>query len=299
MRISKEKRVRLLAGMGLLLIAFIWGFAFVVVKNSLVYILPTYMLAFRFTIAGVALAVVFWKRILKLNRQLVLHGAVLGVFLFMAYLLQTIGCNYTTAGKNAFLTTIYVILVPFFHWAVSKIRPDGYCVTAALLSVVGIGLLSLQGDLSVNIGDLLTLCSGIFFAWHMIFIDRFTEKEDPIVLAALQIMFAAVFSCVAAPVIDGDFPQDVFQPDMIIGMLYLGILSTMVGFLLQNVCQKHTHPATSALLMSTESVFGALCSAIFLHEVMSGRMMFGCGLLFMAIVLAEVKPGKKCMAKGS
>ncbi len=293
MMVLKEKRVRLLAGMGLLLIAFIWGFAFVIVKNSLAYIPPTYMLAFRFTIAGVALAVVFWKRLLKLNRQLAFHGVVLGVLLFMAYLLQTIGCNYTTAGKNAFLTTIYVIFVPFFHWAVSRIRPDGYCITAAFLSVVGIGLLSLQGDLSVNIGDLLTLGSGIFYAWHLIFIDRFTEKEDPIVLAVLQIMFAASFSCVAAPFMDGGFPQGVFQPDMIAGMLYLGILSTMVGFLLQNVCQKYTHPATSALLMSTESVFGALCSALFLHEVMSGRMVFGCGLLFTAIVLAEVKPGKK------
>lgn len=293
MTVTKEKKIKLLAGMGLLLTAFIWGFAFVVVKNSLDYIPPTYMLAFRFTIAGAALAAIFWKRLLGLNRTLVVHGAVLGALLFGAYLLQTIGCKYTTAGKNAFLTTIYVILVPFFHWLISRIRPDGYCITAALLSVAGIGLLSLQGDLSVNIGDLLTLGGGIFYAWHMIFIDRFTENEDPIVLAVLQILFAALFSCITAPVMDGGFPQGVFDAGMLAGMLYLGILSTMVGFLLQNVCQKYTHPSTSALLMSTESVFGALCSVLFLHEVMSGRMVIGCALLFMAIVLAEVKPGRK------
>lgn len=298
MIVTKEKKIKLLAGMGLLLIAFIWGFAFVVVKSSLDYIPPTYMLAFRFTIAGMASAAIFWKRLRRINRPLVFHGAVLGAFLFAAYLLQTIGCKYTTAGKNAFLTTIYVILVPFFHWLVSRIRPDVYCITAALLSVVGIGLLSLQGDLSVNIGDLLTLGGGIFYAWHLIFIDRFTEKEDPIVLAVLQVLFAALFSCMAAPAMDGGFPQGAFQADIIAGMLYLGILSTMVCFLLQNVCQKYTHPATSALLMSTESVFGALCSVLFLHEVMSGRMVVGCALLFMAIVLAEVKPGRKEKAKG-
>ncbi|MFT3984831.1 MAG: DMT family transporter [Lachnospiraceae bacterium] len=298
MIVAREKKIRLLAGMGLLLIAFIWGFAFVVVKNSLDYIPPVYMMAFRFTIAGAALAAIFWKRLMKVNRVLVFHGAILGLFLFAAYMLQTIGCKYTTAGKNAFLTTIYVILVPFFHWALSRIKPDRYCVAAAVLSVVGIGLLSLQGDLSVNIGDLLTLGGGIFYAWHLIFIDRFTENEDPIMLAVLQILFAALFSCVAAPIMDGGFPQGVFRADIIAGMLYLGIFSTMVCFLLQNVCQKYTHPATSALLMSTESVFGALCSVLFLHEIMSGRMVLGCALLFIAIVLAEVKPGSKEKTKG-
>lgn len=293
MKLTKEKKIAVLASFGLLLTAFIWGFAFVVVKNSLDYIPATYMLAFRFVIAAAALSIIFWKKFKKMNRKHVLHGAVLGFFLFTAYLFQTIGCNYTTAGKNAFLTAIYVILVPFFHWVLNKKKPDAYCMVAALLAVVGIGLISLQGDLTVNIGDVLTLICGIFYALQIIFIDRYTEHEDPVIFAVLQVIFAAVFSCITAPVIDGGFPQGAFRTEVIVGMLYLGLLSTMLGFLLQTVCQKYTHPSTSALLMSTEAVFGALCSAIFLHEVMSGRMIVGCVMMFIAIVLAEVKPGLK------
>ncbi|HOO27429.1 MAG TPA: DMT family transporter [Lachnospiraceae bacterium] len=293
MKLTTEKKREVLAGFGLLLIAFIWGFAFVVVKNSLDYIPAVYMLAFRFTIAGVALAVVFFKKLKKLNRYLLLHGGILGLLLFTAYLFQTIGCKYTTAGKNAFLTTIYVILVPFFHWIISKKRPDAYCMSAAVLAVIGIGLLSLQGDLTVNIGDILTIVCGIFYALHVIFIDRYTKADDPVILAVLQVVFAALFSWLTAPFIDGGFPQEAFRIDIVIGMLYLGVFSTMIGFLLQTVCQKYTHPSTSALLMSTEAVFGALCAAIFLREVMSGRMITGCLLMFAAIVLAETKPGRK------
>ncbi len=293
MKITREKGISILASMGLLMMGFIWGFAFVVVKNSLDYVSASYMLAFRFSIAGAGLAIVFHKRLKRLNKKIILHSAVLGVLLFLAYLFQTIGCDYTTAGKNAFLTTVYVILVPFFHWFISRRRPDGYCMVAAALALTGIGLLSLQGDMTVNIGDLLTLICGVFYALQMIYLDKYTEKEDPVVLATLQILFAAVFSCICAPIMDGGFPMEAFRVSVVVGMLYLGLLSTMVCFLMQSVCQKYTHPATAALLMSTESLFGALCSVIFLNEIMTGRMITGCCLLFIAITLAEVKPGKK------
>ena len=108
----REDKVKVLAGAGLLSAAAIWGFAFVVVKNSLDVIPPGYMLAIRFTIAAVMLAALCWKRLRNLKRGTVWSGAVLGFWLFASYLLQTIGCQYTTAGKNAFLTSAYVIIVP-------------------------------------------------------------------------------------------------------------------------------------------------------------------------------------------
>lgn len=285
----RENRTGLLAGFGLLSAAAIWGFAFVVVKNSLDVVPPTYMLAFRFTIAALLLAVICHRKLKGLQKSTLKEGAVLGFWLFFSYLVQTIGCQYTTAGKNAFLTSAYVIIVPFLGWLLFRRRPDACCMAAAVLAIIGMGMLSLQGDLSVNKGDVLTLICAVGFALHMIYIDKYTQRGDPVVLTALQLAFAALFSWLLAPFLDGAFPAGAFRTDVIGAMLYLGIFSTMIGFLLQNVCQKYTSPNTASLLLSTESVFGVLFSTLMLGERMTGRMLVGCALLFAAVLLAETK----------
>lgn len=287
---GQTKKIRLLAASGFIVTAMIWGFAFVVVKNALDFTGPVYMLAFRFTIAAAVLAAVFRKRLKRLSREAILEGAALGAFLFLAYLLQTVGLQYTTAGKNAFLTTVYVVLVPFLHWLLNGKRPQSRCVAAAFLAVAGIGLLSLQGDLTMNRGDLLTLACGVAFALHMIYIDRYTQRRDPVVLTVVQLAVTALLSWALAPVLDGGFPLEAFRADVIAGMIYLGLLSTMVCYLLQNVCQKYTSPNTASLMLSLESVFGVLFSLVFLGERLTGRMTAGCALIFLAILLAELEP---------
>ena len=284
-----KNKIKFLAGAGMLSTAAIWGIAFVVVKNSLDTVPPTYMLAFRFTIAAVLLAAICHKKLQGLTKDTIRAGAVLGFWLFFSYLVQTIGCQYTTAGKNAFLTSAYVVIVPFLCWLLDKKKPDGFCAAAAVLALTGIGLLSLQGDLSVNRGDVLTLICAIGFALHMFYIDRYTEKWDPVTLTVLQLSFAALFSWLLSPILDGGFPEGAFRPDIVGSMLYLGIFSTMIGFLLQNVCQKYTAPSTASLLLSTESVFGVLSSVLLLGERMTPRMLAGCGLLFIAVLLSETK----------
>ena len=276
------------ASLGLIFTTLIWGFAFVIVKNSLDYVPPIYMLAFRFTIAALVLPFIFLKKIKKIDLKYILNGSLLGFFLFAAYAFQTIGCQYTTAGKNAFITTIYVILVPFFNWIFTKKRPDLYAVAAAVLGITGIGLLSLQGDLSVNKGDLLTLVCGFCYAVHIVFIARFTEHQDPVILTIIQLASAAVFSWIFAPLYDGAFPLAALQnPSVVFSMLYLGLMSTMAAFLFQTVCQKYVPPSTAALLLSLEAVFGVFFAWILLKEYLTIRMAFGCILIFTAVVLAE------------
>lgn len=246
------------------------------------------MLAFRFTIAALVLPFIFLKKIKKIDLKYILNGSLLGFFLFAAYAFQTIGCQYTTAGKNAFITTIYVILVPFFNWIFTKKRPDLYAVAAAVLGITGIGLLSLQGDLSVNKGDLLTLVCGFCYAIHIVFIARFTEHQDPVILTIIQLASAAVFSWIFAPLYDGAFPLSALQnPSVVFSMLYLGLMSTMAAFLFQTVCQKYVPPSTAALLLSLEAVFGVFFAWILLKEYLTIRMAFGCILIFTAVVLAE------------
>ena len=296
---TKEKKISLLAGAGMLLCAFIWGFAFVVVKTSLDLVPPIYMMAFRFTIAFAALCAVFFRRLFNMAKETIRCGAVIGVFLFLAYLVQTIGCQYTTAGKNAFLTAVYVILVPFMHFFVSKKQISRYHVGAAFLAFTGIGLLSLQGDKGMNIGDLLTILCGVLFAFQIVFIDKYTQKEDPVLLTILQIGFSALFSWILAPVAEGMPGSLTVSAPLLISMLYLGLFSTMIAFLLQNVCQKYAHPAAAAVLLSMESVFGVLCSAFFIGERMTPRMLTGCVLMFAAILLTETLGDRKDKCKNN
>lgn len=289
-----HKSISIISSIGLLLVTIIWGFAFVVVKNSLDYIPPIYMMAFRFSIAAVVLSIIFFKKFKSMNKATFLHGIGIGIFLALAYAFQTIGCKYTTAGKNAFLTTIYVILVPFLNWLIAKRKPDVYSIIAAILSVIGIGFLSLRGDLTINIGDFLTLICGLCYALHIVYIARYSSQDDPILLTILQLATTAVLSWIFAPIMDGAFPlQGLQEKGVIISMLYLGLLSTMAAFLLQNICQKYTPPSMTALLMSFESVFGVIFSVIFLHEILTTRSIIGFVLMFAAILISELKPEKK------
>ena len=289
-----ERGIKLLASLGLILTTMIWGFAFVVMKNSVDVVPPTYLLAIRFSIAAVLLALLFHRNIWKADRETILCGMILGAFLCLSYLFQTYGLKHTTASKNAFITTLYVIIVPFLYWIVSRKRPTGRNIAAAFIAVIGLALLSLQGDLSINYGDFLTLICGLMFAIHMVLIDKFTERHDPIALTVIQILTAAIFNWICAPFLDGFFDFAILMDRSLIGgLLYLSVFSTTAAYLLQNSGQKYLSASTSAILLSMESVFGTLFSVIFLKDVMTGKMLIGCGLMFAAVLLSELPQKKK------
>lgn len=293
---NNNKSVSFLASLGLLLTACIWGFAFVVVKDSLDYIGPIYMIAFRYTIAAVVMALSFVKKWKLLTKKYIARGALSGSFLFLAYVTQTIGCNYTTAGKNAFLTTIYVILIPLITWLLTKKKPGWYVFVAAIMSVTGIGLLALgTGDVAgLNIGDILTLICGLFYALHIIWTAKYNEQgDDPLFMTLLQFVFCAIYGWILSPIYDGAFPVQAFvaasSSRVILSILYLGLFSTMLCFSLQNLGLKYVQSSLASLFLSFESVFGVLFGTLILHEALTPRMLCGCVLIFLAVVLAETR----------
>ncbi len=287
MNIQDGKGIKALSVVGLIITTIIWGSAFVVMKNSVDIISPTYLLALRFTIASIALVAVFFKRIKMVNNREILSGSLLGIFLFVSYLLQTYGLKYTTASKNAFITTLYVILVPFLHWFFNQKRPSANNIGAAVIAVFGLALISLEGDLSINIGDLLTLFCGLFFAFHIVFVDRYTEHYDPVRLTVIQMVVAAILSWILAPIMEGTQDFTVIKGSIFIGLIYLGIFSTMICFLLQNVGQKHLSPNTSSIILSFEAVFGLGFSVVFLGEAVTPKLLAGCILMFASVILSE------------
>lgn len=286
---SKERRNEIIACFGILVTAFIWGVAFVVVKNSLDFIPPVYMVALRFTLGTVVTSLIFIKRLKNINKRLVIHSAIVGVVLFLAYTTQTVGLNHTTAGKNAFLTTVYMILVPFINFFFTKVKPTIKAVIAAIIGFWGIGLISLSsGDFGIQLGDGLTLICGVFFAIQIVLVALFTKEDDPALLTIGQLFFTALFGWLVAPMVEGSLTASMFTKDSIFGILFLAIMSTSLANLLQNTCQKYAPPGPAAILMSMESVFGALSGVIFLGEVMTGKTLWGCILMFIAIIMVEV-----------
>ena len=292
-----KKLIGILASGGLILTAAIWGFAFVVVKDSVDTIPPVYMVSIRYTIAAVLLGFVLIPQFKKLNRYYWIHGAVTGLMLALGYITQTIGCKYTTAGKNAFLTTIYVILIPLISWPLNKKRPHFVVFLSAVMALVGIGLLALRnegGVLGFNVGDILTLICGLFYALHIIFTAKFSQDKNPVILTWIQFIVAAVFSWAVSPLIDGSFSVALLKSSRVIfSMLYLGIFSSLVAFLLQNICLKYMESSLASLFLSLESVFGVIFSTIFLRERMTLVMIFGCVLIFAAITIADQFHAKK------
>lgn len=278
---------------GLFMVAMIWGFAFVVVKESLNYVPPTYMIAFRYSIAFVGMLLICIPKLKKMNKRTFIHGIIPGVFLFVAYEVQTIGCKYTTAGKNAFLTALYIIIVPFLSWIFVKKRPKVRVFVAAIIALTGIGLISLSNDFSIGFGDLMTIICAVFFSLQIIALDIFVKNDDPVIICMIEMGVCAVLGWILSPIADGAFPvRAVKLPSVWFGMLFLGIMSTMVCQMLQSVCQKYTKPEKASLIMSMESLFGALGSIIFLGEVFTAKVLCGCVLMVIAIVLAQARFSK-------
>ena len=277
----------------LLLTALIWGSAFAVVKNTLDSFAPGAIIAMRYVIGAAITAVLFRKHLKGIQKPDVIRGALVGLLLCCAYLIQTIGLQYTTAGKNAFLTTIYVLLVPFgsavlFHEKLSARR-----YVAAVLMLLGIGILSLDGESGgLNRGDVLTLVCGVLYAAQIISVGRCNERMDTYALIVLEFAFAALTGLCWSLATERGMPIQ-WNMQSIGGILYVAVFSTMLASSCQNIAQKLAPTSHAALLMSLESVFGALSGVIFLGEKLTIRMGLGFLVIFAAVVLSETTASSK------
>ena len=283
----------ILADSLLLLTALIWGCAFAVVKNALDSFPPGAIIAMRYLIAAAITGILFRRHLKKLTRGDVARGALVGLLLFGAYIVQTTGLQYTTAGKTAFLTKVYVLLVPFgcallFHQKLQKSN-----LIAAVMMLVGIGLLSLDGQGGgLNPGDILTLICGFLFAGHIIAVEQCQKKTNTYALIVLQFAFCALYAGLYNRIFERGMPL-AFTPGSIGGLLYIAVFSTTIGMSLQNIGQSMAPASHAVILLSLESVFGVLFSCLLLGEKVTLQMGVGFAIIFAALLVSELAPGKK------
>ena len=282
----KEKK-SLIGRSALIATTLIWGTSFVVLKSALDDITPLWVLAIRFGGAALIMLLASLPTLKKLDRQYIKGGAVMGLCLAAAYTVQTYGLVYTTPGKNAFLTATYCILVPFLYWILLGKRPDRFNIGAAVICLVGMGFVCLNEDLSVNIGDALTVCCGLFYGLHIIVTSRHVEGKSPLLLTMIQFAVAAIL-CLAFALMLEPKPQNIPSGSWL-SIAYLTFMCTGVCFFLQTVGQKFTPPSAAAVIMTLESVFGTALSVAMGQEMMTFNIGLGFGLIFCAILISETK----------
>ena len=283
------KTMRLLAKPMLFAAAIIWGTSFFIMKNALDAVPVFYLLAIRFTAGAVLLALVCAGRWRAFAPDYLWRGAVMGAFLFLAYSVQTFGLARTTPSKNAFLTAVYCVIVPFLSWAVLRRRPDRYNIAAALLCVTGVGLVSLTEQLTVNAGDLLTLVCAFFYAAHIVAVAKVSPGRDISLLTVFQFAFAGLFAWMGGALTE-EFPAAALgDPAVFLPLAYLCVMATTVALLFQNVGMVWSDPASAAVILSLESVFGVLFSVLFYGDPVTGRLLAGFALIFVAVVCSETK----------
>ncbi len=283
-----KRRPATLGKLLILLATIIWGSSFVVLKNTLDTIPTEFLLGFRFFLAAVLLSAVFYQMWREFNLSYLRRGLLLGLLLFGAYYSQTLGLTDTTPGKNAFLTATYCAIVPFLYWAVDKLRPDRYNISAALLCLLGIGMVAITSGFSMRLGDSLTLVGAMFYAAHIVALAKFTRGHNPLLLTTVQFFTCGIINWILQLfVVKQPVPE--LTAANISALLYLTILCSAVALTFQSYGQKYTEPATAAILLSLESVFGVIFSIIFYHEAITLRMYCGFGLIFLAIIISETK----------
>ena len=274
----------------LFLAAFIWGTSFFIMKNTLDAVPVLWLLTFRFTTGAVLVGLLCgrkWRT--RFTPDYVWRGAVLGSLLFAAYAVQTFGLVGTTPSKNAFLTATYCVLVPFLHWAVSRQRPDRFHLLAAFLCITGVGLVSLNGSLTITWGDLLSLGSALFYAQHIVAVNKLSDQRDIYLLTTLQFAFTALLAVIGGLLLQPFPAQALSQPGVFWPLAYLCVVSTTVALLCQNVGQVWSDPSSASVILSLESVFGVLFSVLFYGDPVTPRLLAGFGLIFIAVLCSETK----------
>lgn len=280
-----------LSDFSLLFVAFVWGGGFVAVKDALNTVTPMVLMSVRFVLAAIVLYLFLHRWIGKIDKNDLKKGSIVGVILYIAFAAQTFGLQYTTASKQGFLTATYVIMVPLIYWIFYKRRPSTKAIIGSLITLVGIGLVSINATFTLNLGDGLTLICAFFFAAHIIAIEFFAKDMNVFKLAFIQIGVAAVLFVITA-LLTEPIPLS-FTPRAWMAIVYLAVFSTFACFTLQTVAQKYTSSSHVSIILSLESVFAALLGVILLGEVLTPIMLVGCALIFAAILMVELNFSKK------
>jgi drug/metabolite transporter (DMT)-like permease len=272
----------------------IWGIGFIVNK----YIMnsgwdDSQLLFVRFFIAAVFIFLIFFKRIIKTDKDTVKKGLFLGIFLFLGFFFQTWGLEITSASNNALITAGYIVILPLIVYVMEKRLVHKQTLLAAAITFIGIIVISVDfKDFgSFNMGDVYTFIGAMFWGMHIYLLGIHAKKKDPVVLMAFQLLVVSVLAFIAM-MLKGGIPQVDFADwnsvKILLAAVLIGFFASFIAFTFQSIGQKHANETEAAILISTESVFGPILAVFFLNEVFDLRLAIGIILVFGGVVLSEI-----------
>ncbi len=279
----------------------IWGCTFVVIKQALADISPMLFIAVRFSIAA-ALLYFLLPRATPAGepgppRSALTGGLVIGCLLFAGFVFQTIGMQYTTPARSAFITGMYVIFTPLLSMALRIRRPSIDSFVGAGLAFVGLYLLTSPGGAAggFGLGEFLTVFCAIAFSGHLLAVDHYTRRHDKRTLAFLQVAVVAALAIAPAALLETTRFNP--TPRLYVALGVTALLATALAFLILNVVQSWTTPTRAAIIFAAEPVFAALTSWLVEGEILSGPSLAGAALILAGMLTAELGPFRRMRAE--
>ncbi len=276
----------------LIVAAILWGLGFVAQRDGMNYIGPFLYTAIRFGIGVICLLPVYFmtrkqeRKIKVEKKKILLAGLIVGIFLFLGVSAQQIGLQTTTAGKASFITALYMVLVPVFGIVLGHKTTKSVWISI-FIALGGLYFMSISKDFSIEKGDLFVIACAILWAIHFLFIAHYSSRVGAIRLSLLQFLVCAILSIIVA-LFTEPINLEALSPALP-SILYGGIGAVGIAYTLHVVALKDANPAYASLMLSTESVFGALGGWLILHETMSSRQILGAILIMGAVALTQIK----------
>lgn len=276
----------------LLLAAAIWGFAFVAQRLGMDYVGPYTFNGIRFALGSLSLLPLIYY----LNNSgkseepnflfTVRIGTLAGLVLFIAASLQQIGLLYTTAGKAAFITCLYIVLVPLAGLFLRQ-KVSLYTWLGCFLAIAGLYLLCIREEFAISYGDLLELTGALFWTAHILIIDRYANQVNALKLSSCQFAVCSALSLVVAFSFETISLNGIYQAA--IPILYGGLFSVGVAYTLQVIGQKNASPSHAAIILSMETVFAAIGGYLIIDEQLSNAELLGCALMLTGMLISQLQ----------
>lgn len=301
------KNEKLKGNLILLLAAFIWGTSFIAQSKGVETVAPILFNGVRSILGAVVLLPVIFimdaskkksgTPVMGFDKTVVKGGIICGVFLCFASSVQTVGMLYTSPGKAGFLTAMYMIIVPLIGIFTGN-RPGPIAALAVLIAVVGMYLMCIDSEFSINKGDIILLICAFLFSGHILAVNHFSPITDGVKLSCIQFFVCGILGTIGSFIFEK--PDIAPLTGCIIPIAYAGIMSCGIAYTCQIIGQKYTDPTSASLLMSLESVFSTLATVVLVAcgwQITGGnlsmREIIGCILMFAAILLVQLPPQKK------
>ncbi len=286
------KNRQTIAELSMLFVAFIWGTTFVIVKSALADIGPFLFLGLRFLIAFIFLALISYRQLFKITWSTIFYGCIIGIFLFIGYIFQTIGLIHTTSSNAGFITGLSVVLVPITYALLKKSFPHYQTIISVILATIGLFLLSTQGNnINLGYGDTLVLVCAFGFAFHIIAVDRYAHQHNPVAITGVQILFVGLL-CMGIGLVTEPMPVS-FSAVTVQAIIITSVFATALAFLLQNGMQKYSTPTRFAIVLASEPAFAALAGYLWAGEQFSERAFIGAILILIAMLTAILNSKKE------